>query len=280
MTMIAFATYGDHAEFITDTLNYTDGAEVLGRSTKHALIPHLDAAVMTQGDCTLGTVVKSGALATSNHVATFDELVDLAPTWLREIWGDGEGAVSPEFVAFLLGWSDREGKFTGHAFAAEQGFKPITITSTWVMPMPWTSRPTGLELRRVKRWEADNPRIDELAQIWSARPAQPRPDSIEGWVDLAKACREQRALAGGFGRVLVAGDVFHTRLSRGEAHTRRIHTFDDSGVEFQKMIAGTYHPQALAADCWCESGLAYGNCHADESRAKWERVKDRSAAVS
>jgi hypothetical protein len=278
MTLIAFATYGDHAEFVTDTVSYTSGAEEMGRCTKHATLNHLDAAVLTQGDSLFGDYAMSGANQVSGRVPTFDELVDLAPTFLAQCWADrvaqqggNEDAVT-ESVVFLIGWSDRAQAFTSHAFASEQSFKRLTVTRPWVMPAPWVARPSGLELRRMKRWMANHSRVDEAAEQWAQAPQMKAPTSIDQWVGLARLARDQRSLSGGFAHVIVAGDVFHTRLSRGAVNTQRVYTFNDAGDEFLRMVAGTYHPLALAAACSCESGKPSGECCGRHSQVETQAV--------
>lgn len=272
MTLIAFATYGDHAEFVTDTISYTSGGEELGRCTKHMTLNHLDAAVLTQGDELFGDDAVSGANQVSGRVATFDELVDAATDFLADLWrarlaekGGSEDVA--ESVIFFLGWSDRAGAFTAHAFASEQGFKPLAVTRPWVMPTPWSLRPSGLELRRLKTWNQDHPQIEQACAAWAAAPPLAAPQSIEAWVDLAKQARELRSLGGRFGRVIVAGDVFHTRVSRGAVHTQRVHRFNDAGDELLRMVAGSYHPLALAAACDCGAGRAFGDCCGVDSPA-------------
>ena len=231
----------------------------IGRCTKHLTINHLDAAVLTQGDSDFGDQAKVAAKIMSGEVATFDELVDSAPEWLQHTWS-GHHPDACDSVVFLLGWSDRAAAFTAHAFASEQAFKPLAVTRPWVMPSPWSLRPSGLELRRLKAWHHDHPQIDQAAAAWATRPSLAAPESVEAWVDLAELCREQRALGGRFGHVFVAGDVFHTRLGRGEVHTQRVHQFNDAGDELLQMVAGTYHPLALAAACDCGTGRSFGEC--------------------
>lgn len=265
MTLIAFATYGDHAEFITDSTSYTRTIS-MGLCTKSIPLPHIDAAVLTQGESTFGDQAKSGALQASAQVASFDELVETAPGWLDGIWRNNEATsvgTNPlvESVIFFIGWSETEQEFAAYAFASEQGFKPVRIKSTWVMPCPWDNRPSGIELRRMQGWMHDHPDVDEAARLWSLKKPRPRPESIQEWVQVAKDAREQRSLGGRFAHVIVAGDVFHTRLERGEVTTKRVHRFNDSGDEFQTMVSGTQHPQAQLEACWCESGQTYQDCH-------------------
>jgi hypothetical protein len=271
MTLIAFATYGDHAEFVTDSVRYTRTIQ-LGQCTKSLTMPHMDAAVLAQGNSHFGEAAKAGAVQASSQVSTFDELIESAQSWLTDVWQqvlteDTPARVGNESVVFLIGWSDTEQEFTAYAFASEQGFKPVRVKSTWIMPSPWATRPSGLERRRMQGWMANHPDVDEAARLWALKPLAPRPNSVDEWVRVAKDARHQRSLSGGFAHVIVAGDVFHTRLGRGEITTRRVHRFADSGEEFAEMISGTQHPQAQMAACWCESGESYGDCHLAERYA-------------
>lgn len=270
MTMIAFATYGDRAEFMTDTASYTANGSSFGRCTKHLTLPHLDAAVLTQGDALFGEDAKSGALQASAQVATFDELVKTAPAWLADLWQnrrtESAGRMDDHAVVFLIGWSDAEQSFTAHAFASEQDFTPLRVKNTWAMPCPWSNRPSGLERRRMLAFGESVGRGEAyraVAEKWTQKPPLARPGSVEEWRALAVTIREQRALED-FGTVYVAGKVIHTRLERGAVTTRVIHEFDDSGEEFARLIAWSHHPQAQMAVCHCGSGLTYRDCHLAE----------------
>lgn len=269
MTLIAFATYGtDRIEFITDSARYTRRVSEMGRTTKHLTINHLDAAVLTQGDSSFGDTVKSSCLKAAEDLGTFDAMTDTAPDWLahlRKLCVDaGETPEEDESNVFLLGWSDRASKFVAYAFPSAAGFEPSKINGLWAMPAPWAMRPSALELDHIKRNFADDEHLDRIVDSWSKKPTRPAPRSTEEWVALACEAREQRALNAGFAHVIVAGDVFHTKLKRGSVETRRVHTFNDSGEEFLSLVEYTEHPIALAGPCWCESGRTYGDCHARE----------------
>ena len=269
MTLIAFATYGsDRAEFITDSTSYTLRVSNLGRCSKHLTIHHLDAAVLTQGSGDFGTAAKTGLLTASGKVSNFDELADVAPEVLRVVWDGGVelGDVHPDAdgIVFLLGWSDRDGKWRAYGFPSEDGFEPVKIPGLFVTPSPWEIRPSKMEHARVSQWWPDHPDNDIAMKLWSTKPARPAPRTRQEWVDLAIEAREQRSLSGTYGRVIVAGDVFHTVLKRGTIETRKVHTFNDTGDEFLRMVEWTEHPQALAMRCHCESGRPWGDCHALE----------------
>lgn len=265
MTLIAIATYGsDRAEFITDTTWYTHRVSHLGRCTKSLALPHLDAAVITQGDSDFGVLVKIGALTASADAATFDELVEHAPMWLRQLWADAPTKDGDVATVFMVGWSDRDQKFRAWCFATEHDFAPSKIPGLFVTPTPWTMRPSKLELERVRAIEADDPRIDEVTRLWMAKPATPAPRTTQEWVDLALAAQAQRGVTrGSYNHVIVAGEVIHTKLKRGSVETRKIHTFDDADLFW--VVEFTEHPIALAGPCYCDSGKTYGDCHAGES---------------
>lgn len=271
MTMIAFATYGDRAEFITDTLSYHRNGANLGRTSKHLCIPHLDAAILMQGDSWFGDDAKSVAVQVSRQVATFDELVESAPAWLGDLWkarraqvGDTASYLSDP-LAILVGWSDREQEFAAYTLAAEQEFKPLRIKGTWAIPCPWTARPSGIEQRRILALDdpGTHEQRREAVDLWRNKPPLARPAAAEEWRELAKQIRKQRALET-FCSTYIGGDVLHTRLERGRSTTEKIHAYDDSGEEFLQMIAWSYHPIAQAAACWCESGKRYVDCHLAE----------------
>lgn len=263
MTMIGFATYGDHAEFITDTSTYTLNVERLGRTTKHLTIAHLDAAVLTQGDTDFGVLTKLNTLTHAGEVSTFDELVENMPELLTELWqvrAGREGQTAPSAsVAFLLGWSDTAQEFVAFVFPSDRDFKRMQVKGTWLMPMPWSYRPTGLEMRRLRIDLSYHPQVDEAIEAWRSKPAVSRPSSVEDWIQLAQEAREQRSMEVA-GRVLVTGDVIHTRLGRGEVTTRRVHRFNDFGDELLWMLRGTKHPLAAYSPCYCDSGRPMVEC--------------------
>lgn len=262
MTLIAFATHGDHAEILTDTTSYTVNGSSLAHCTKILTMPHLDAAVLAQGDAAFGTHAKVTTLEASGQVGTFDELVESAPSWLNTLWE----ALEPPGDAFvvLVGYSTAQDRFAAYLYASDDGFTQTEVTETWAHPMPFSARPTDLELaRHRKRPGAKNMQLEiELGAIaaWQSKPPLPRHHGVSDWRHLAKTIREQRALTE-YGRVFVAGSVLYTRLERGQMTTRKIHEFDDHGEEFLQMIAWTFHPIAQLMACHCGSGERFVDCH-------------------
>jgi hypothetical protein len=262
MTLIAFATYGDHAEFITDTASYTRYVTSMGKTTKHLTLNHIDTAVLTQGNSGFGADVQAGSLQAGGQVANFDEFVETAPRWIREQWEiDSAGHALSESAVFLIGWSDQHSKFTVYALASEDNFQPRRISAPWVIPSPWQYRPSRIELGRARDYMGDDdPNREDFLGLWEAKPVLQAPRSIDEWLDLGKTVREQRALTH-FMRVIVAGSLIHTRLDRGSVTTKTIHEFNDAGEEFLQLIAYTQHPQATGMACWCDSGKKFVDCH-------------------
>lgn len=270
MTMIAFATYGDRAEIITDSTSYRQNGTGLGRASKVLTIPHLDAAVTGQGDGGFGVDAKSAVLQVANQVATFDDMIAELPRHLRALWATRrkEWPDASEAIVFVLGYSPRSGRFEAWMFATEQrDLEPIRVSAPWVFPCPWSLKPSLLEVKRIRGYSrnaAERHGVPDkghlLAQQWMTKPQMVAPGNVGEWVTLAAKVREERALEG-WADVYVAGDVFHTRLSRGEVTTRKIHTYNDEGPEFLKMISGTQHPVAQLMDCWCGSGIPSIDCH-------------------
>jgi hypothetical protein len=270
MTMICFATYGDSAEFMTDTVNYNERASTLGHGTKHVTLNHLDAAFLTHGGLYFGDSAKAAALQASHQVATFDELVDSAQTWLRQVWTGAlaDGAPARPASVFLIGWSGRRERFAAYSLASEQDFAAVPVDEPFVTPTPFTMRPSDLELARFRDYmlECGDTEADfaDMSRRWTSQPAPTRLTRFTEWEQLAMDIRQQRALEQ-FGRVIVAGRVVHTRLERGSVETQVIGEFDDSGEEFLQLVAFTRHPLGQVQPCWCDSGRRYLDCHlADE----------------
>ena len=262
MTMIGFATYGDHAEFITDTASYTKYVENLGLATKHITINHIDAACLTQGNSRFGDLAMSALLQVAGQVVGFDELTLHAPKWLDEMHADAE---RPEdCLVFLIGYSEGAGEFVAYVYASEQGFKRVKVTR-WISPAPWTMQPSGIELRRTRRYidQADQSRADLWPQVeasWTKCPKMTAPTSIDEWVDLAKLVREQRCLDN-FAQIIVHGKVIHTRLERGTVASSVAHDFGSDGAALLKMLRSTRHPLGQMQECWCKSGQTHRDCH-------------------
>jgi hypothetical protein len=274
MTLIGFATYGSTAEFITDTLAYLPGAQELGKTTKSTLLNHIDTAIITQGSDRFGHVATAWLSQLSGRIPNFDGLTEAASDTLRDIWNNEpacEGQDPETYwgasgaTIFLIGYSPSAGEFRAFSFAFDRGlFDAEPIDRPHVMPAPFTVAPSAMEVDRLVAAledEVDDAYLHALSHAWPSKPALEAPRTRLQWVQLAKASREQRALDQGRTRTLVGGDVHHTRLGRGKASTHIIHSFNDRGEEFQKLISWTFHPQAQLVACWCSSGKTWRECH-------------------
>ena len=61
--------------------------------------------------------------------------------------------------------------------------------------------------------------------------------------------------------MLIAGDLHHSVLKRGEFQTARVHSFNDSGAEFALLLAGKYHPAGpYGPYAYCDSGRPAVDC--------------------
>lgn len=257
MTLIAFACYPDRIEAITDTASYSRSVSWLGQTTKQVPIAHLDALILTQGDSSFGIQAKVALLESAGDATTFDELAAGTPEMLRELWPDRR---NPEHsgTVFLAGYSPAEEAFVAWQYAAEHDFFADRVDRPFVMPAPFSMRPSAVELLRAADYL--EPEHRHLLANWDRRPELAAPESTQQWLDLALAVREQRALES-FMRVIVAGRVFHTVVRRGKVATRQIHQFADRGDEFLQLIAWTQHPQAQLMACHCGSGKTFVECH-------------------
>ncbi|UFN44512.1 hypothetical protein [Nocardioides okcheonensis] len=275
MTLIAFAIYPDRAEIITDTAAYALNGSAFGRTSKVVTIPHLDTAVMTQGDTVFGNDAKAATMQVAAQVATFDQLVEHLADPLRDLWCQRreEWAGAAESVVFVVGYSPRAERFVAYGFATERDdLEPFAIDRPWVMPCPWDLRPDELQVSRFLAEDAAMAAADGedpmgqmfVDQRWSRTPELAPPADVETWDDLARQVREQRAVNSPWRSTFVAGDVFHTKLEQGSTTTARRFTFDDEGDDFLAMIHGTQHPIAQLMECQCGSGERAIECHLAE----------------
>ncbi len=272
MTLIAFHAQQHRADIVTDTRTYAHCARRLHRTSKVMTLPHLDAAVICQGSTGFASHWNTQARHLAAQTPTFDHLLEATESATIRTWNDlvddvdaaneafgAEGAIAPS-VAFLVGLTSRG--FQAWQFASDNEFTPVQLTGLHVMPTPLDRRPSDLEAGRLlTHFHAafgDAAPIRHLMR----QPAPAPPQTRAGWVDLALAVRRDRALcdlSSGF-KTYVGGDVRHTILTPGAVSDARIHAFDDTGAEFEQMVAGSYHPIAQAAPCQCGSGTAYVDC--------------------
>lgn len=261
MSLIALATYGDHAEIVTDESQYDRMARRLGRSFKVHHLGALDAATVVQGAVEVGINWRAFAGDLASECPTFDEFASIAPDALRESWTQlTADRKLCDSAVFLVGYSEARGRFVAHGFASEDDWTPFEVRGLFVHPSPTTVRPSDLELGRLP---LVHPADLEALRY---RPKPEKPATREDWIDLAKAARKTRACAPvptGL-KTLVTGRVWHTRLSRGACTTEVVHEFDDSGEEFLEVVRGTYHPQAQLGACLCGSGRRAYDCHLAE----------------
>lgn len=275
MTLIAFAAHDDHAEILTDTATYTHVDVRMGATSKTALLPHLDAAILVQGSTSFQVWWQTRALALcASGVDDFDDLNLFAVEELRALYAqlqeqlDAENQVNgtsgdlAKSIAFHVGWSPRAGKFRALYFASDFNFEPRKMHGLHVMPSPLDARPSDVEQQRLEAHLqacfGDNRPARVLRRLRA--PAVPR--TVEEWIDLGLRVRRDRALAhlhSGF-KTYVAGSLIHTRLEVGAATQRRVHTFDDTGEEFAEIVRYSLHPLGQAGPCFCGSGGRLIDC--------------------
>lgn len=272
MTLIAFHAQQHRADIVTDTCTYAHGARRLHRTSKVMTLPHLDAAVICQGSTGFATHWNTQVRHLADQTPTFEHLLDAAQYATTRTWNDlvddvdaaneafgAEGAIANS-VTFLVGRTSRG--YEAWQYASDTEFTPTRLTGLHVMPTPLTWRPSALEGGRLlEHFDAafgDTTPVNDLLR----RPAPEPPASDAGWVELAKAVRQDRGLcdlSSGF-KTYVGGQVRHTVLTEGRITDARIHTFDDTGPEFERMVAGSYHPLAQTGPCPCGSDRAYVDC--------------------
>lgn len=259
MTLIAFATYGDHAVLVTDTMAYSARGRDVVTATKHMTLNHLDAVVATQGDSAFAIVAKLEILAGSCMSSTFDDLVPLVPNALRGAW-EGLGLQDSSFAAleasvYLVGYSVSAGEFVAHRFLREHDFADELVTGLHVTPSPFTMRPQEFEVARTSEGMPD-----EFRDKWLAQPEPPIPADITDWGRLALRVRYERSVPNHPLKTFVGGKVIHTRIERDLVQTMTLTEYDDDGDEFAAMVSGTRHPSSQHGPCPCDSGKTLLEC--------------------
>lgn len=258
MTFIAISTTRHRADIATDSLSYERCAQTLGRTTKTTTLHHIGAAVVTQGDHHFGVNATAYVAVYAENAPDFDALAAEMPAYLRDLWAQANTEQTlPDSTVYLVGYSARAESYVSVALASDHDFEPISLGAFHVTPSPLDVRPSDLELGRLTHTHPTD--LDVLR----SRPAPQPPQGRGQWVDLAKRVREHRALSAPVDtglKVLVGGEVFLTRLDRNGTTTTKVHTYDDSGEEFRRLVAGTYHPQAQLGPCHCGSGFRWVEC--------------------
>lgn len=241
MTLIAFNAEADAAHIMTDTLSYLPTGRRMGVASKIDLMPHADAAMLSQGPGSLSAAWRYTLAVSGQDAASIDDLDGLATELLPPLWDqlveqepfpDDVGA---DAIVFHIGYSPAHGRMKAYSYPSNLGFARQDVSDgAYIIPTP-----------------VSNP---------------PDPVSDDDWRDLALTLRRERALADITTRlkVLIGGDVLLTRMEPGAVTQRRIHTFDDrpDSPEFQQMVAGTLHPVAQLGPCLCGSDRIQALCHA------------------
>ncbi len=263
MTLIAIARRDDSIEFLTDSVSYSPHCSSIGAASKSVLLPHLDAAVVTQGDARFCDDAKAAMLQTSSQVDTFDHMVAMAPRILQSLW-EGRQAEPGEprsSCIHLVGYSRTEDRFVATGHASPEGFLPFAIESFWMFPSTWGVRPNDYETSLLRRvLGGDRPDLEDVLADWATKPAPPLPESVDQWRTVARWVREDRSTVTSYARCFIGGPVILTRLELGSAHVERIHEFDTTLEEIQELVAGTWHPLGQVVPCPCGSGVVFRDC--------------------
>ena len=268
MTLIALACYGDHAEFVTDSMAYSRNLRRLGTATKSVVLHHLDAAILTSGDGLFSAETRSYLTQSRDLLDqnTFDTLIEAAPAWLRDAWRAVQSAVAgyklDDSTVYLVGFSEAAGEYRAYHFASEHDFNPEPIVGLHMAPTPGDYRPSDMEADKIGRDFADLDGITEFIASWKAKPAHPVPAGLDDWFKVGLEARTRSTQ--NFLRILVGGSIYYTRLERGYASTMKLFDFDDTGDNLLELVGFTQHPAAQLRPCWCGSGKRHLDCHLAE----------------
>lgn len=267
MTFIGIRCTGGTAEIVTDSVCYTYGGTSFREKTKVHPFPHRDAAITGFGDGPLLVAAGLNAEIASTRTSGFDEMVDTAPEWLADaasLVEPSPGVVSSSSI-FLVGRSEREGAYVAYRFTTAEDLQPCRVPGLFVHPTPFGLRPSPSELEWTRQLWQDDPRasradLERFLEEWSKVP-EPAIQDAADWITMATLAREQRSLSGWLLRVWVAGSLYVTRMRPGAIRTNRVYTFDDTGEELRRLVAGSRHPLGQINPCgFCDSGLPALDC--------------------
>ena len=115
---------------------------------------------------------------------------------------------------FHVGWSPSRKRFVAYGFDSRNALEPEDLTDRGFFCFPPVEEP----------------------------PADLGDD--DGWIQLARHIRTRYSVASKVSgeQVTIGGDVIHTRLERGIATQRRIHTFHENTQEHRLMMVGIRRP--------------------------------------
>nr|WP_264030550.1 hypothetical protein [Cellulosimicrobium sp. SH8] len=209
-----------------------------------------------------------------------DDLNEGAQDQLQESWDalDDQRMDSLGDVLVLhVGFSPTGGRFTCTSFSSLDGFRPSEVVGPFIHPSPLTQRPSDYKLGWYRKAlasgrtrypdEATRERVEaahsaNLAGVEALPVGIYHPTTDEGWVALAEHSRATRSTltAQSKFKVLVGGELHHTRLEHDSVTTRTIHRFNDSGDEFAANMRDTLHSLGQSAPCDCGSEKSYREC--------------------
>lgn len=200
----------------------------------------------------------------SRDVSSFDEFLTAAhgaiPATMDEQSDDGDA-----FVA-AVGYSDEEGRYRGLVYARANDWAPFEVQTMFVFPSPLVVRPSDYEIGLLRKRFAATPypQDEEFLRMLEANPCPSLPESDAGWFGLACAVRQQRSMVGPVARhrTLIGGRIIKTEATFEQTVQAVLGEFDDDedSEEFAQLVAGSFHPVALAAPCGCGSGLSWRSC--------------------
>jgi hypothetical protein len=234
VTLIAFRIEEDYAEILTDTLTYGLGEAEFCQTSKVRLFPHVDAAMMARGASELGAYWLAILDSDPPGAQSFDAWGATAQRRLPELWAmmrDKEGTRDVGEI-FHVGWSESRGRFVGSELNSTNGFQSRDLTEQGFFSAP------------------------DLTE-----PPEP-PSSVEEWVSFAERVYDECSLASYMTKrkCFIGGDLILTRLERGHAVQRRVHSFPVDDWKYRQMMIGSLHPLGQLGPCICGQGQPYALC--------------------
>jgi hypothetical protein len=246
VTLVAFTARPERVDLVCDTICYSRTARFVHHTTKAIVLSHLNAVLAATGPTEF--LNRWAYTVNTTHVAgSFDELVEVSPSRLSEGWGEflpprafdrrrrGITEAPKDWVTIAaVGWSHAADEAAAYTFASHDDF-------------------TAVDRRRSLYVSLDENAPYDV------------PDTDEDWVALAEGLRPVVADSRLGSKVLIAGQLVHTRVERDSVTQRTIHRFDDTGEDWQRMFWASLHPLGLDGECVCRgkrgpAGARFRDC--------------------
>lgn len=215
MTLLFFVQLDDAVQIVTDTLVSDENRDPVQYAHKVTSFPHLDMTGVVTGSGNLGYQFFS-YIEFSPHLADVDEVNEIAPTVLRDMWKGLQEQYAPLDI----------GTATVHLFGFPMGSEKIV----------------RYIYRSTKDFESE--RHEGMSDFGVKPPPQQfelvAPESTQEIIELAAKIRQENDELRTPGPVAIGGDLFVTFMERHRTLTERIYRWSDHAEIQDRMPDSVY----------------------------------------